>query len=305
MLSLEDVHVRIGGATLLGGVTLPVRPGEVVAVVGPNGAGKSTLLQVASGERAPSAGRAALDGRPLAAYAPERLAARRAVLPQQSALAFGFTAFEVAMLGRMPHAATGADHEAAAWRALERAGVAHLAGRRYPTLSGGEQQRVHLARALAQLDGPAGGPAGGSAGPAGGPARYLLLDEPTASLDLAHQHAVLALARAHAEAGGGVLVVLHDLNLAAQYADRLAVLRAGRLLADGPPAEVLDPALVHAAFDVPVVVLPHPCLACPLVVPVPEGHAPVGHAPVGHAPEQPVSAEADGTPSALAPPAFP
>jgi iron complex transport system ATP-binding protein len=281
MLHLDDVHVQIGGAVLLGGVTLAVRPGEVVAVVGPNGAGKSTLLKVAAGERAPSAGRATLDGRPLAARSPEHLAIRRAVLPQQSALAFGFTAFEVAMLGRTPHAATRDGHEAAAWRALERAGVAHLAERRYPTLSGGEQQRVHLARALAQLDGPA-------APDAPRAPRYLLLDEPTASLDLAHQHAVLALARAHAEAGGGVLVVLHDLNLAAQYADRLAVLRGGRLLAEGRPAEVLDPGLVHAAFDVPVVVLPHPCLACPLVVPMPV-----------------VAAGGDGAPAAFDPPAFP
>jgi iron complex transport system ATP-binding protein len=143
-------------------------------------------------------------------------------------------------------------------RALAQAGVGHLAGRRYPTLSGGEQQRVHLARTLAQLDTPHADAS-----------RYLLLDEPTASLDLAHQHTVLGTARALADAGTGVLVVLHDLNLAAQYADRLAVLRRGQLLADGPPADVLDPALVHAAFDVAVTVLPHPCFTCPLVVALP------------------------------------
>ncbi len=282
MLDLDTVHVTIGGARLLRGVALGVRPGEVVAVVGPNGAGKSTLLKVMAGEQVPTEGAAVLDGRPLAAWAPDDLALRRAVLPQHSALAFGFTAFEVAMLGRMPHAARAAEDEAAARRALEAAGVAHLAERRYPTLSGGEQQRVHLARALAQLDGSAT------------EARYLLLDEPTASLDLAHQHAVLRLARAHAEAGGGVLVVLHDLNLAAQYADRLAVLRDGRLLAEGPPADVLDPALVRAAFDVPVVVLPHPCLACPLVVSMPAEPAP---AKAGGAP-----AEFDALPVLALPP---
>lgn len=259
MLALESVRVRIGDAVLLDGVSLVVQPGEVVAVVGANGAGKSTLLKVAAGERSPSAGRVTLDGRPLGAFSPEALALRRAVLPQHSALQFGFTAAEVVRLGRTPHAgrATRAQDEAAVERALAQAGVSHLAGRRYPTLSGGEQQRVHLARTLAQLDGRHDEP------------RYLLLDEPTASLDLAHQHAVLRTARALAEAGTGVLVVLHDLNLAAQYADRLAVLRRGRLLADGPPAEVLDPALVHAAFDVVVTVLPHPCLTCPLVVALP------------------------------------
>ena len=259
MLHLHDIHVRIGEATLLGGVTLGVAPGEVVAVVGPNGAGKSTLLKVATGERTPSGGTVTLDGQLLTMYDPDVLACRRAVLPQHSALSFGFTAFEVARLGRTPHRTRAHEDDAAALRALSRAGVAHLAGRRYPTLSGGEQQRIHLARALAQLDAESTVP------------RYLFLDEPTASLDLAHQHAVLRTARSLAEAGTGVLVILHDLNLAAQYADRLAVLRAGRLLADGPPAHILDADLVRAAFDVPVVVMPHPCLACPLVVHLPDG----------------------------------
>ena len=258
MLALDAVHVHVGAAVLLDGVSLDVRPGEVTVVVGPNGAGKSTLLKVAAGERAPTRGAVTLDGTPLDRHAPEALARRRAVLPQQSALGFSFSAFEVALLGRTPHArrSTRAADEAATHGALEKAGVAAFAERRYPTLSGGEQQRVHLARALAQLDG------------ADAPA-YLLLDEPTASLDLTHQHGVLRLARALAAGGTGVLAVLHDLNLAAQYADRLVVLRRGRVLAEGPPSDVLAPALVEAAFDVPVVVLPHPCLACPLVVPVP------------------------------------
>jgi iron complex transport system ATP-binding protein len=260
MLSLDTVRVCVGDAVLLDGVSLAVRPGEVVAVVGPNGAGKSTLLKVAAGERAPTTGRVTLDGAPLASFTPDVLAARRAVLPQHSALQFGFTASEVVALGRTPHVhhSSWKEDETAVRRALGRAGVGHLAARRYPTLSGGEQQRVHLARALAQLDAPHVNEP-----------RYLLLDEPTASLDLAHQHAVLGTARALADAGTGVLVVLHDLNLAAQYADRLAVLRRGRLLADGPPADVLDPALVHAAFDVAVTVLPHPCFTCPLVVALP------------------------------------
>jgi len=257
MLALDQATVRVGGATLLDGLSLAVAPGEVVAVVGPNGAGKTTALRLLAGETTPTAGRSTLDGRALGDWAPDALALRRAVLPQQSALASGFSALDVVLLGRTPHRATrDADRQSAA-RAMARAGVLGLAGRRYPTLSGGEQQRVHLARALAQLDGTEG-------------ARYLLLDEPTSALDLAHQHAVLRVARREAAAGVGVLAVLHDLNLAAQYADRIAVLAAGKLVALGTAEHVLTPAVVRCAFGISVVVTQNPCAACPLVVPVPE-----------------------------------
>ena len=257
MLALRSVSVRKGPATLLDGLSLEVAPGEVVAIVGPNGAGKTTALRVLAGETPPTDGAAHLNVQPLAALAPRDLARQRAVLPQQSALAFAFSVLDVVLLGRTPHAAPHADDLAAAERAMRRAGVLHLAARRYPTLSGGEQQRVHLARALAQLDG-------------GAEARYLLLDEPTSALDLAHQHAVLRVARAEATAGVGVLAVLHDLNLAAQYADRIAVLAAGKLVAVGTAEAVLTPAVVRCAFGISVVVTQNPCAACPLVVPVPE-----------------------------------
>ena len=265
MLALDSVTVRAGSATLLDALSLHVAPGEVVAVVGPNGAGKTTALRVMAGETAPAAGRATLDGRPLAATPPEGLARRRAVLPQESALAFGFTALDVVLLGRTPHRTTRRDDLGAAGRAMAEAGVDHLADRRYPTLSGGERQRVHLARALAQLD--AGEAASGDGASAG---RYLLLDEPTSALDLGHQHAVLKTARRQAAAGAGVLAVLHDLNLAAQYADRIAVLAAGRLVAVGRPHAVLTPTVVRCAFGITVMVTAHPCAACPLVVPVPD-----------------------------------
>lgn len=287
MLSLTDVRVTIGDAVLLDGVSLEVRPGEVVGVVGANGAGKSTLLSVMAGERPPTSGRARLGQHPLTEVPPETLARRRAVLPQHSTLAFSFSVFEVVRMGRAPHAASRDLHEAAAWRALERVGVAHLAERLYPTLSGGEQQRVHLARTLAQLDAPVVPDETGDA------SRFLLLDEPTASLDLAHQHGVLRTARSLAANGIGVMVVLHDLNLAAQYADRLAVLRRGRLLADGPPEAVLTPDLVHSAFEVSVTVMAHPCLSCPLVVALPEGSA----TPRGPAEGDPIPAAlGDGAP---------
>lgn len=258
MLSLDSVSVRKGTATLLDGLSLEVAPGEVVAIVGPNGAGKTTALRVIAGEEAPTEGAAHLDRQPLAALPADALARRRAVLPQQSALAFGFPVLDVVLLGRTPHTTPRARDLDAAERAMRRAGVLHLAARRYPTLSGGEQQRVHLARALAQLD--------GTPDP-----RYLLLDEPTSALDLAHQHGVLRVAREEARAGTGVLAVLHDLNLAAQYADRIAVLADGKLVAAGSPDAVLTPAVVRCAFGISVVVTQNPCAACPLVVPIPEG----------------------------------
>ena len=262
MLALDAATVRIGPATLLDALSLGVAPGEVLAVVGPNGAGKTTALRLLAGERQPTAGSVRLDGRPLSETPADALALRRAVLPQESGLAFGFSALDVVLLGRTPHRTTRRTDLAAAGRAMEQAGVDHLADRRYPTLSGGERQRVHLARTLAQLDGPASGD--GAAG------RYLLLDEPTSALDLAHQHSVLKTARRQAAEGVGVVAVLHDLNLAAQYADRIAVLAAGRLVAVGTPAAVLTPTVVRCAFGITVVVTAHPCAACPLVVPVPD-----------------------------------
>ncbi|MEM1041057.1 MAG: heme ABC transporter ATP-binding protein [Bacteroidota bacterium] len=264
MLELRDLTYRIREKALVEGVGLALHPGEVVAAVGANGAGKTTLLRLLSGELTPTSGSVHLDGRPLADVDPERLARRRAVLPQQSALTFSFSSVDVVRLGRTPHATTGATDLDIARAAMEAAGVAHLAAQRYPTLSGGEQQRVHLARTLAQIweadsDSDSG--------------RYLLLDEPTASLDLAHQHAVLRIARQCAQAGFGVLAVLHDLNLAAQYADRIAVLRRGRLMAEGTPAGVLTAETIYDAFDIAVLIAEHPRVDCPLVVPIPEHDA--------------------------------
>lgn len=259
MLQLDHATVRIGDATLLDGLSLGVSPGEVVAIVGPNGAGKTTSLRLLAGETEPTGGRVLLDGTPLGD--PSELALRRAVLPQQSALGFGFSTLDVVLLGRTPHGTTRrADLDAAA-RAMRRAGVEHLAAQRYPTLSGGERQRVHLARVLAQLDGAADGD------------RYLLLDEPTSALDLAHQHAVLRVAQEEAATGTGVLAVLHDLNLAAQYADRIAVLADGKLVALGTAESVLTPAIVQCAFGISVMVTQNPCVACPLVVPMPDASA--------------------------------
>ncbi|NCC41535.1 MAG: heme ABC transporter ATP-binding protein [Gammaproteobacteria bacterium] len=255
-LDAEGLRVRRGGRTLIDGVSLRLHPGEVLVILGANGAGKSTLLRCLSGELQPDAGEIRLNGRPLAHWTSGDCARRRAILPQQSALNFPFTALEVAAMGRLPHGGPGPGDAQIAAAALAAAEVQHLAERRYTTLSGGERQRVHLARILAQLWTPL---------PNDEP-RYLLLDEPTASLDLAHQHATLALARRWTDRHIGVLVVLHDLNLAAQYGDRIALMKDGRLLAVDRPQVVLKPTPIEHVFGLPVRVIPHPELDCPLVI---------------------------------------
>jgi iron complex transport system ATP-binding protein len=257
MLEACAIRVVVGGALLLDDVSLSVAPGDVVAIIGPNGAGKSTLLRALAGDVRPAHGAVRLLGRPLHAWPVQEQARRRAVLPQQSTLAFAFTAREVVLLGRAPHSGgtSGPRDAAIAEGALEAVDAGHLADRWYTTLSGGEQQRVHLARVLAQIWEPIDDQP-----------RFLLLDEPTNSLDLAHQHHTLALARRWARQGVGVVVVLHDLNLAAQYADRLVLLHAGRVVATGVPKDVLTPAQIAAVFGLPVQVLAHPSFPGPLVV---------------------------------------
>jgi iron complex transport system ATP-binding protein len=260
MLSVRHLSVTVGHSTLLAGVSLDVLPGEVVAVVGPNGAGKSTLVRVLCGDLAPTAGEVLLEERRLATWRLRERAKVIAVLPQDASLTFPFTALEVVLMGRTPHLKGREqrhDYDVT-YAALQEVEVLTLAHRFYPTLSGGERQRVQLARVLAQIwDVPPTGQ------------RYLLLDEPTTSLDLAHQHSILTTAQRFARQGTGVLTIVHDLNLAAQYADRIVVLHAGQQLATGPPHEVLTPEMIQIAFAMSAWVLPHPALSCPLVVPVP------------------------------------
>jgi iron complex transport system ATP-binding protein len=257
MLAATDLCVALGGRAVLDRVSLAVRPGAVLAVLGPNGAGKSTLLRAFSGLLRPQAGAVTLDGRPLRSWTPRELARRRAVLPQEAQLAFPFRVHEVVMLGRSPHAGAcrPSDHLRAIDAAMRATDVAGLADRPYPTLSGGERQRVQLARALAQIWRTEGSPAAG--------ARYLLLDEPTNNLDLRHQDAVLTTARRLAADGVGVLAILHDINLAAAFADRICLLKRGRVVAEGPTAAIVAEAPLAETFDVSVTVLRHPALPMP------------------------------------------
>jgi iron complex transport system ATP-binding protein len=241
-------------------VSLELRPGRVHALLGPNGAGKSTLLRLLAGELAPDAGAIELNGRPLPAWTAAERARQRAVLPQAHVLGFGFTAAQVVDLGRLPCPRHGADAEARiVAAALGLAGVAHLADRRYPTLSGGERARVQLARVMAQVWEPLDGPLHGTA-------RFLLLDEPTASLDLAHQHDCLRAVRALADRGLGVLVILHDPNLALRYADDVTLLRDGRVLASGAPADAITEETLERLYRVPVRVIRAEGERVPLVV---------------------------------------
>jgi iron complex transport system ATP-binding protein len=258
VIRAEALACRIGRTSLLDGVDLAAAPGRFTAVIGPNGAGKSTLLRCLCGEIVPASGRITLDGTPIAGWDLVALARRRAVLPQQVTLDFPLTVREVVALGRGPHrgVADAVADRRAVDAAMDAADVTVLADRSYPTLSGGEQQRVQFARALAQIHGAVATPT------------YLLLDEPTASLDLAHQSTVLRVARSQADAGSGVLAILHDLNQAARFADEVVLLRRGRVFAAGPPAEVLTAATVEAVFGCPVEIIPHPQSDRPFLVPL-------------------------------------
>lgn len=251
MIEAREVQVRCNGHALLAGVSLAIVPGEVVALCGPNGAGKSTLLGVLAGLRRPTGGDVWLCGRPLRAYDVQALARVRAVLPQSSRFDFPLTALEVVLLGRLPHCRGREgerDHDIAA-QALLAVDAVDLAPRRLPTLSGGERQRVQLARVLAQIWEPA----------PDAPERFLLLDEPNAGLDLAHEHRVLGLIRRLCrEQGIGVLLVLHDLQLASSYADHMVVLKEGRVLTAGSPEHALTREALLRAYGIDVDILPGP-----------------------------------------------
>lgn len=245
MLRAEALSCGYGGDDVLRAVDLGVAAGEFLAVAGPNGSGKSTLVRALSGVLRPRTGRVLLEDRDLAALAPRETARAIAVVAQETALDFDFSGEEIVLMGRTPHLGRfrreGPADLAAVRGAMERTGTWELRARPVPELSGGERQRVFLARAFAQE------------------ARVLLLDEPTSHLDLAFQVGILRLARAQAvERKVAVLAVMHDLNLAAAFADRVALLCRGAVLAAGTPAEVLREDRLREVYGEDVVVRPHP-----------------------------------------------
>ncbi|MEY4400364.1 MAG: hypothetical protein RL072_229 [Actinomycetota bacterium] len=227
-LSARGVRVVRNGALLLDGVDIDVQAGELVAVLGPNGAGKSTLLGALAGDFALAGGVVSINGKPLVEYSPRDLARARAVLPQQITISFPFSVHEIVAMGRGPW--QDDNDEAVIEAAMQRMDVASLSSRTYQTLSVGEQARVSMARVLAQ-DTP-----------------LLLLDEPTAVLDIGQQERFLAIARALVDEGRAVVAVLHDLNVAMRYATRVLVLHEGRCVANGLPESVLTPALLSNVY---------------------------------------------------------
>ncbi|WP_266362590.1 heme ABC transporter ATP-binding protein [Tellurirhabdus rosea] len=270
---LEATHIthQIGHRKLLDNVSLVARPGELVAIAGANGTGKSTLLKILSRELTPGRGLVSLDNRSVYQFSALQLARRRAVLAQQNPLAFPFSVYELVLMGRYPHfeGRPGAEDLAVVDHVMTLTGVTHLADRAVPTLSGGEQQRVHLAKVLAQLM---------AVDELTPPwtlvktPRYLLLDEPTTGLDLYYQHGLLDIAKAMTRRGYGVVAILHDLNLIMQYADRVLLLKEGQPVGSGRPVSVLTPAAIQDAFRLSVEVIRPSEDEPPVIVPVRQPH---------------------------------
>ncbi|ESW86100.1 heme ABC transporter ATP-binding protein [Mesorhizobium sp. C280B] len=258
MIEARDVSVAIGGKRIVANVDFEARPGEIAAIVGPNGSGKTTFLRALSGDLGYS-GEVTVNGRNLSAMKPIEAATLRAVLPQATTLSFPFTVREIVRLGLVggrSGALPGEDQRLPA-PALARVDLEGFAGRFYQELSGGEQQRVQLARVLCQVWEPV----------LDGKPRYLFLDEPVSSLDIKHQLIIMDIACDFARRGGGVVAILHDLNLTAMYADRIFVMHRGRLAATGSPQQVLSDELIEKVFDCRLKVGVLPAANMPFVLP--------------------------------------
>ena len=251
-IAAKGLNLSLGGKVLLDDFNLEIRHGEVTALLGPNGAGKSTLLKVLCGEL-DAGGDIRIHNKNQAKWPAKALARYLAVLPQHSSLSFAFTAQEVVELGALPLDLPRADATATAAEMMEKTDITTLADRLYPSLSGGEKQRVHFARILTQLS-----EANENA--------ILMLDEPTSALDLAHQHKTLQLAQNMAKAGAAVIVVLHDLNLAAQYANRLIIVNNGKIQADGDAWHALEPSNIERVYGWPVTMTEHPVHKHPVIL---------------------------------------
>jgi iron complex transport system ATP-binding protein len=260
-LQAQDVRLGYGDHVVVDGLDLDVLPGTVTAVIGPNGCGKSTVLRALGRLLKPTGGQVLLDGKRIDRTPTREVAKVLGMLPQSPQAPEGLTVADLVARGRHPHQAWyrqwSSDDEEAVATALDWTGIAELAERPVDQLSGGQRQRAWISMALAQGT------------------DLLLLDEPTTFLDLAHQIEVLELVRRlHREAGRTVVMVLHDLNLAARYADRLVAMRAGRIVAEGPPAEVMTEAMLAEVFGLAARVISDPVTGSPLVIPIGTHSAP-------------------------------
>ena len=264
MLRADNIFVRVGKRHLLENGDISIEPGKFTAVVGPNGAGKSTLLKVISNELRPSSGKISLNGKILSSLSPEALSLVRAVLPQHTDVQFPFTAEQIIHIGRHAHRSTKEENETIVREVIDLTGTGALATRDYDTLSGGERQRVQLARVLAQVWEETLYP------------RYILLDEPTSSLDIAQQQSIFGLTRAVCARNIGVMAIVHDLNQAVQFADNLYFMNAGKITAAGEAHTVFTKSNIEEAFCCRVNVYHDPCNNCPYIIPDRSGNIKLG-----------------------------
>lgn len=259
MLKADEITVSYGPRRVLDQVSFKAEAQSLLIIVGPNGAGKSTLMRALTGELTPQSGTVTLHGKQLTDIPSDRLARLRAVLPQSSSLAFPFTVHEIIRFGLTanPTLRSGDRVRDVVEAMLDKVDLRGYGGRYFQELSGGEQQRVHLARVLCQVPNPV----------EDGTARFLMLDEPTSSLDIRHQLLTLNIARQFAADGGGVIAILHDLNIAAMFADRIVVISDGQIVANGTPQKVLTDKLMRDVFEINVKVSKAPSGKIPFVLP--------------------------------------
>ncbi|MDG1936891.1 MAG: heme ABC transporter ATP-binding protein [Paracoccaceae bacterium] len=236
MLCVNQVSVSIKNTKILKQIEFIALPGEVTAIIGANGSGKSTLMRAMSGD-IPYDGKISLNGRDIGSIKPYELASKRAVMPQKSNVAFPFTVAEVVHIGLRN--GVGAETTRTIYDALRCVGLATFARRKYSDLSGGEQQRVQLARVLAQVWTPHHA----------GQARWIFLDEPVSSLDIAHQIDVMNIVKDYACSGGGIVAIMHDLNITSMFADKVAILHRGKRLCQGVPKDVMTDDWLSDAYD--------------------------------------------------------
>ena len=250
MLVAKNVGLRIGAKWLVRNVSFEIETGEFVVLIGANGAGKTTLLRLLAGEIKPTEGTILLDDKSIYNVPLKELAVQRSVMRQQADMNFDFTALEVIAMGRYPYIgkSTKAENDRIIEMVLQQTQTTALQDRIFTTLSGGEKARVTLARVLAQK------------------ARYILMDEPTSAMDLQHQRLTMEIARDSIAQGQGVIAILHDLNLASMYADRIGMIHQGQLFAIGTPDEVLTEQNIETVFNVPVRVTKHPDHDVPLII---------------------------------------
>lgn len=258
MLRSENISYQVGKKPILKSCSLTVNPGEFTAIVGPNGAGKSTLLKVLAKEAKAQQGNVSFNGCDIQQLDSEALSKIRAVMPQHSSISFPFSIEQIIEIGRFPHKTSKAENDNIIDAVIKHNKLDSYRGRLYQTLSGGEQQRVQLARIMAQVWDKSAYP------------KYLLLDEPTSDLDILHQHTLLSTAQHMCQQNMGVLAILHDLNLAAQYASHIVLMKAGKIYKQGLSEEVLTKENIEHVFDHPVELLKEPNTGRTVIISIPK-----------------------------------